>query len=106
VAKIKMLNTRLTIEQRLKALERDIVVLHDTTKMLHKMLKDQGRLISDYIAQKVASADAGDEDNNGNNRPEDALYVFVCRRRFEKLEKDMGKIRKLLETLRFGLKAG
>ena len=98
-----MLNTRLTTEQRLKALERDIVILNDTTKMLHKMLKDQGRLISDYIAQKVASAD---EDNNGNHRPEDALSVFVCRRRFEKLEKDMGKIRKLLETLRFGLKAG
>ncbi len=102
----EMYNTRLTIEQRLEALERGTVVLHDTIKLLHKMLKDQGKLIKDYIAQKVASANPTDEDNSGNTRPEDALYTFVCGRRFNKLEKDIEKVRKLLDSSRFRSKAG
>jgi hypothetical protein len=101
-----MYNTRLTIEQRLEALERDTVVLHDTIKLLHKMLKDQGKLIKDYIARKVVSANPTDEDNPGNSRPEDALYTFVCGRRFEKLEREIEKIRKLLDGSRFRSIAG
>ena len=67
-ARIKM---RLTIEQRLAALERDNVVLHDTVKLLHKLLKEQRQLINDYITQ-VLSANDG-EKQKASLRPEDAL---------------------------------
>jgi len=99
---------RLTVEQRLRALERDTVVLQDTIKLLHKLLKDHGELIHDYITQKVANANTNDggENNSGNNRPEDALYTFVCKQRFDKIDKDIKKLRQLIEGHKFGLKAG
>jgi len=97
---------RLTLGQRLEALERDNVVLHDTIKLLHRLLKEQRGLISDYITLKVTSADTSDERKGVNKRPEDAVYIFTCRRRFDKIEKDMEKLRKLIENSKFGLKAG
>lgn len=97
---------RLTLEQRLAALERDVVVLLDTTKLLHRLLKEQRQLISDYITQQVMSADTSDEEKHGNIRPENALYTFVCQQRFDKMEKNIGKIHKLVEDSTFGLKAG
>lgn len=96
---------RFTIEQRLQALERDAVVFHDTAKLLHKLLKEQEKLINEYIVRKVASANSVDEHNGNNTRPERELYTFVCQRRFDKLEKDIKKTLKLIENLRFGLKA-
>lgn len=97
---------RLTVEQRLAALERDVVVLRDTVKMLHGLLKEHRQLISDYITQQVMSANTSDEENRGNVRPEDALYTFICRQRFDKMEKSIEKIRRLIEDARFGLRAG
>ena len=97
---------RLTVEQRLGAMERDVVVLHDTIKLLHKLLKEQGELIRDYIVQKVAHAAVPDEAKGGRRRPEDVLYTFVCRERFDRIEKDMKRTLKLIENLEFGLKAG
>jgi hypothetical protein len=97
---------RLTIEQRVAALERENVVLHDTIKLLHKLLKQQRQLIHDYITQKVTAAGADDGRANGGVRPEDAVYTFMCRRRFEKLEKDIAKMRKRQEGPGLGLKAG
>ncbi len=96
---------RLTTEQRLATLERDNVVLQDTVKMLHKLLKEQRQLINEYITQKVMSAAQGDEQKN-NIRPEDALYTFICKRRFDNLEKRMEKIRQLAEKPKYELKAG
>ena len=84
---------RLTSEQRIAALERDNVVLHDTVKLLHKMLKEQRELINDYITQKVASQNNGGRQDD-NARPEDVLYTFMCKRRFDQLEKRMENIRK------------
>ena len=102
----KVNRMRLTIEQRLQGLERDTVVLHDTIKLLHKLFKEQGELISEYIVRKVASANANDEHNGGRTRPEDELYTFVCKQRFDKIERDVKKTLKLIENLRFGLRAG
>ena len=96
---------RLTIEQRLQALERDAVVFHDTVKLLHKLLKNQEKLINEYIVRKMASATADSEHNGENARPEQELYTFVCQRRFDKLERDIKKTRKLIENIRFGTKA-
>ncbi|MHC4558498.1 MAG: hypothetical protein ACYTFW_11605 [Planctomycetota bacterium] len=59
---------RLTIEQRLSALERDNVVLHDTAKLLHKLLKEQRQLINDYITQVLSANDS--EEQKGSLRPE------------------------------------
>lgn len=97
---------RLTVEQRLRTLERDVVVLQDTIKLLHKLLKDQGELIHDYITERVAQANSSGEMSSGNGRPEDALYTFVCKQRFDKVDKDIKKLRKLMEGHKFGLRAG
>ncbi len=95
---------QLTVEQRLQTLERENVVLHDTIKMLHKLLKDQKELISDYILRRVTSLT--DKPKGGDARPEDAVYTFVCRKRFDKIEKDIKRILKLIESSRFGLRVG
>jgi hypothetical protein len=87
-------------------LERETVVLHDTIKLLHKLLKDQGQLISEYIVRKVTEANEADEENGGGVRPEQELYTFVCKQRFDKIEKDVKKTLELIENLRFRLKVG
>lgn len=96
---------RLTIEQRVAALERENVVLSDTIKLLHRMMKEQRRLINDYITRKVTSA-GQNQGQEGSLRPEDEVYAFICRTRFERLEKQVEKIRKLVEKQDFGLRAG
>ena len=95
---------RLTTEQRLAALERGNVVLHDTIKLLHKLLKEQQQLINEYIAQKMITSNKRGK-QKGNVCPSDALYTFKCKRRFENLEKQIDKMRKLIEEPKRGLKA-
>lgn len=102
----KASNMRLTVEQRLQALERDTVVLHDTIKLLHKLLKEQSTLINDYILQRVANTNSNDEAKAEITRPEDAIYTFICKQRFNKIERDIKRVLKSIENLRFGLKAG
>jgi hypothetical protein len=97
---------RLTVEQRLRALERDAVVLHGTIKLLHRLMKEQGQLINDYIVRKVAEANTEDDPNGRAPRPEQELYTFVCKQRFDKIDRDIKKTLKLIENLRYGLKAG
>jgi hypothetical protein len=94
---------RLTSEQRIAALERDNIVLHDTIKLLHKLLREQKQLINDYITQKVSSVE---NQQNPSKRPEDILYTFVCKQRFDRLEKQIEKLHKTTSDRRFGLKAG
>jgi hypothetical protein len=96
---------RLTTEQRLMALERDTVVLHDTIKLLHKLLKEQQQLINEYIAQKLMCSNEIDG-RKGNVCPTDELYTFKCKRRFNSIEKQIEKIHKLIKEPRRGLKAG
>ena len=97
---------RLTVEQRLVALERDNVVLHDTIKLLHKLLKEQRELINDYITLRVTSADTSNEQKGAKTRPEDALYTFICNQRFDRIEKDMGRLHNFVKNSKFGLKVG
>ena len=84
---------RLTIEQRISVLERENIILQDTIKVLHKMLKEQRQMINDYITQRVTSPSR--DGRESNMRPEDAVFTFVCRRRFELLEKRLDKLHKL-----------
>ena len=95
---------RLTTEQRIAALERDNVVLHDKVKLLHKLLKEQQQLISEYIAQKMMSSN-GSVGQKGKVCTTDAQYTFKCKRRFEIIEKQIGKMHKLIEKPKHGLKA-
>lgn len=95
-----------TMEQRVASMEREIVVLRDTIKLLHKMLKEQRQLINDYIIQKVSASNGNNGHNGEDGRPEDAIYTFICRRRMDKLGKDIEKMRKLVDNIRFGVKAG
>lgn len=96
---------KLTMEQRIAALERESIVLSDTVKLLHKLLKEQRRLINDYITQKVMSTrQSGGQE--GGVHPENEVYAFVCRTRFERLERQIEKMRKLIESQDVGLKAG
>ncbi len=94
---------RLTIEQRIAALERENVVLHDRVTILHKLLKEQRELINDYITRSVGSATKG---QSGNFRAEDAQFTFICKRRFDRLEKNIEKIRKSITNSKIGLRAG
>ncbi len=96
---------RLTIEQRIAELERDNVVLHDTIKLLHGLLKEERQLINDYITQTVISTNQSGEQEE-SRRPEDALYTFVCRQRFEGIEQHMQALRELVQDPKSGLKAG
>ena len=95
---------RLTLEQRVAALERENIVLQDTVKLLHKMLKEQRQLINDYITRSVAS-DNKPEQSNDNGRAEDVLYTFMCKRRFDNIEKRMESLRKSVANSQ-ALKAG
>ncbi len=95
----------LTMKQRVASIEREIVVLKDTIKLLHKMLKEQRQLINDYITQKVASGNGHNGHNGGDGRPEDAIYTFICKKRMDKLGKDIEKMRKLVDNMSFGVRA-
>ena len=95
---------RLTTEQRIAALERDNVVLHDTIKLLHKLLKEQQQLISEYITQKMMSSN-GSGGQKGKVCTTDAQYTFKCKRRFEVIEKQIERIHKSIEEPKHGLKA-
>lgn len=96
---------RFTMEQRIAALERDNVVLHDTIDLLHRLLKEHRQLINEYITQQMTAAERS-VDETGDVRPEDALYTFVCRQRFDRMSKEVESLRKLIEHPRFGSKAG
>ena len=101
-----MTEMKLTSQQRILALERECAVLHDLVKVLHKMLKEQKAIINDFIVQRVAGSEDANGENDGNGRAEKEVFTFVCRRRFDKLERDVTRMRKHVENLHFGLKAG
>ena len=83
------------MEHRIMALEREVVVLEDSLKMLHKMLKEQDKLIHDYITHKIAGQGQS-PGMDGNNRPEEAIYTFICGKRMQRIEKELDKIRQQL----------
>ncbi len=83
---------RLTTQQRLAALERENVVLLDRVRVLHNMLKQQRQLINEYITRTVLVA-GEDRPEAGNARGAEALYTFVCRQRFERVEKRLNELR-------------
>jgi hypothetical protein len=84
-----------TLEQRLAALEGIVAGLSEAVDKLHKALKEQSELVNEYVGKQLAagSAPAG---RVGGLSPEDVLYTFVCRRKFDHVEKELGRLRQLL----------
>ena len=97
---------RFTIEQRVRSLERDVTVLQDKIDLLHKMLRELRGLIYEYITTKVRNPAIEDAGRKGTLHPADAVYTFVCKRRFGKLEKDLRSVLKRLDGYQQGKKAG
>jgi hypothetical protein len=97
---------RLTVHQRLMALERETVILHDTVELLHKLLKEQQSLIHDYIVQKIGHTENADVAEGRKTHPAEAVYTFVCQRRFKRIEKNIQKLLKLVEQTGPGRIAG
>jgi len=84
-----------TTEQRLAALEANIAGLGETVDRLHKMVREQGDLIREYITtQSVAGGSKSSPSSSIS--PEDAIFTFVCRRRFDHVEKELSKLKQLL----------
>lgn len=83
-----------TAEQRLAALETNVAGLRETTDRLYKMLKEQGELISEYITKQLVAGDS--RGHRVGVSAEDALFTFVCRRKFDQIEKELGRLRRLL----------
>ena len=73
---------------------------------LHLLLKEQSTLINDYIIQRVTSA--GNGSNGNGERPEDAVYTFICKKRLDRIERDIKRITRLPENgdLDLELRAG
>ncbi len=55
---------------------------------------------------KTTSANLEDDDKVGDSRLEEELYTFVCRQRFDRIDRDIKKTLELIKDLRFGSKAG
>jgi hypothetical protein len=94
--------TSLPVEQRLAALERQVSRLGDRLDGAARALKEQGELIAEYITKQMVSAGAGDE-TGGRVPPEAGQYIFICNRRFKKIEKELGRVARLVarcESLR------
>ncbi len=86
---------QVTAEQRLAALEGLVAGLSETVDKLHKALQEQSELVNDYVS-KQAAAGSAPSNRVGGLSPEDVLYTFVCRRKFDHLEKELGRLRQLL----------
>ena len=84
---------KLTIEERITALEQDNIVLRDKLELIHKLVKEQRDLTLEYTHQAAATGDSKGEFMH----PEEVRYTYCCRPRFEKLEKQMEEIQKLVE---------
>ncbi len=82
-------------EQRLAALEGTVAGLTETMERLQKMLREQGDLINEYITKQLV-ASGSKAGQSGDLSPEDALFTFVCRRKFDHLERELDRLRRLL----------
>ena len=97
---------RLTVEQRLRELERDNIVLHDTIKLLHNLLKEQKELINSYIVRKMTSAKISSHQKDEEGITCDEIYTFMCKKKFDKIDKDIERILKSIKSSRLGRRAG
>jgi hypothetical protein len=84
-----------TPEQRLAALEGIVAGLSEAVDKLHQALKEQSELVNEYVGKQLAAGNAP-ASRVGGLSPEDVLYTFVCRRKFDHVEKELARLRQLL----------
>jgi hypothetical protein len=84
-----------TAEQRLAALEGIVAGLSKTVDKLHKALQEHSELINEHVTKQLAAGNAS-ANRVGGLSPEDVLYTFVCRRKFDHVEKELTRLRQLL----------
>ncbi len=84
-----------TTEQRLVALEASVASLGATVDKLHKMVREQGDLIREYTTTQLAAGSSKSSPSSSIS-PEDAIFTFVCRRRFDHVEKEVSRLKQLL----------
>jgi hypothetical protein len=87
--------TQTTPEQRLTALEGRVAGLSEAMDGLRRMLEQQGELLNEYVAKQPAASGATGN-RVGDLSPEDVLFTFVCRRKFDHVEKELGRLKQLL----------
>ena len=91
----KQQRTRATTEQRLDAIEQNVAHLNDAVDRLYHKVREQRQLISEYVTKQLVAAGDGDG-RNGGVSAEDALFTFVCRRKFDEVEKELARLRQRL----------
>ena len=94
--------TSLSVEQRLAALERQVSRLGERLDGLAKGLKEQSEVITEYITKQMIVAGPGDA-GAGQVPPDVGQYIFICNRRFKKIETEVARLTRLVakcESLR------
>lgn len=84
-----------TVEQRLARLERNVANLNEAVDQLYRMAREQQRSIGEYVTKKLVAAGNGDGHDAGVS-PEDAMFTFVCRRKFDAVEKELARLRQVV----------
>ncbi len=85
----------LTPEQRLATLEANMVSLGETIDRLRTAVREQSELIREHITKQLVASGTKVAAENSIS-PEDALFTFVCRRKFDHVEKELNKLKQLL----------
>jgi len=88
---------RLTVEQRMRELEREVIVLQETVQLLHRLLKEHKLLIENYVLEKMAAPRSDQLKTNQTQEAEIAAYTFICQHRLNRLETDVVKLRQIIE---------
>jgi len=88
---------RLTVEQRLRELEREVIVLQETVQLLYRLLKEHKLLIENYVLEKLTAPCSDQSKTNQVQGPEIAACTFICQRRLNRLETDIIKLRRFIE---------
>ena len=95
---------KLTTQQRLLELERKVTTLEDKLQILHEMLKKQNQLITDYLTLNTVVENS--DSQNANTRKEDAVYTFICRKRFDQIQRDIQNLKQMINKLDLKNRAG
>jgi hypothetical protein len=92
----------LPVEQRLAVLERQVSHLGERLDGLARGLKEQRELITEYITKQMVAAGKGAA-LTGQVPAEAGQFIFICNRRFKKIETELARVTRLVarcESLR------
>jgi hypothetical protein len=76
-------------------LEANMVSLSETIDRLRAAVREQSDLIREHVSKQLVAGGAKNAVSSSIS-PEDALFTFVCRRKFDHVEKELSKLKQLL----------